>query len=188
VHVPRIIGFRFQGSDFRIQGPGFTVEGAVYGMFSDSEAGSYLRLMDFVYHSTRGSRVMTKKKVWNGHRCSCLTEAGSYLRLIDSCITQLKAQGHSTTCNESKEEEEEGVWNGHRCSCLMWCSGSEASSYLRLIDFVYHSTLGSRVIKKKGMGRTSLQLLDVVVHVPGRDHLQELHVVICQTHVECQHR
>ena len=29
------------------------------------------------------------------------------------------------------------------------CSGSEASSYLRLIDCVYHSTLGLRVIKKK---------------------------------------
>ena len=32
------------------------------------------------------------------------SEAGSYLRLIDSCITQLKAQGPSRTCNESKEE------------------------------------------------------------------------------------
>ena len=32
------------------------------------------------------------------------SEAGSYLRLIDSCVTQLKAQGHSRTCNESKEE------------------------------------------------------------------------------------
>ena len=28
------------------------------------------------------------------------------LRLIDSCITQLKAQGPSRTCNESKEEED----------------------------------------------------------------------------------
>ena len=37
----------------------------------------------------------------------CGTEAGSYLRLVDSCITQLKAQGPSRTCNESKEEEEE---------------------------------------------------------------------------------
>ena len=37
------------------------------------------------------------------------SEAGSYLRLIDSCITQLKAQGPSRTCNESKEEEEEPV-------------------------------------------------------------------------------
>jgi len=29
------------------------------------------------------------------------------------------------------------------------CSGSEVGSYLRLIDFVCHSTLGLRVIKKK---------------------------------------
>ena len=29
------------------------------------------------------------------------------------------------------------------------CSGSEAGSYLRLIDFVYHSILGLRVIKKQ---------------------------------------
>ena len=29
------------------------------------------------------------------------------------------------------------------------CSGSEAGSYLRLIDFVYHITSGLRVIKKK---------------------------------------
>jgi len=36
----------------------------------------------------------------------CGTEAGSYLRLIDSCVTQLKVQGPSTTCNESKEEED----------------------------------------------------------------------------------
>jgi len=32
------------------------------------------------------------------------------------------------------------------------CSGSEAGSYLRLIDFVYHSTLSLRVIKKKREG------------------------------------
>ena len=35
----------------------------------------------------------------------CGTEAGSYLRLIDSCITQIKAQRPSRTCNESKEED-----------------------------------------------------------------------------------
>ena len=29
------------------------------------------------------------------------------------------------------------------------CSGSEAGSYLRLIDFVYHSTVALRVIKKR---------------------------------------
>ena len=32
------------------------------------------------------------------------------------------------------------------------CSGSEAGSYLRPIDFVYHSTLGLRVIKKRDWG------------------------------------
>ena len=32
------------------------------------------------------------------------------------------------------------------------CSGSEAGSYFRLIDFVYHSTLGLRVIEKKKRG------------------------------------
>jgi len=32
---------------------------------------------------------------------------------------------------------------------LEMCSGSEAGSYLRLIGFVYQSTLGLRVIKKK---------------------------------------
>ena len=37
------------------------------------------------------------------------SEAGSYLRLIYSCITQLKAQWPSRTCNESKEEEEEAT-------------------------------------------------------------------------------
>ena len=41
----------------------------------------------------------------------CGTEAGSYLRLIDSCITQLKAQGPSRTCNESKEEEVSTRWS-----------------------------------------------------------------------------
>ena len=28
----------------------------------------------------------------------------TYLRLVDACITQLRAQGPSRTCNESKEE------------------------------------------------------------------------------------
>ena len=39
---------------------------------------------------------------------------GSYLRLTDSCITQLKDQGPSRTCNEGKEEEEEALGLGFR--------------------------------------------------------------------------
>jgi len=44
------------------------------------------------------------------HGCSTVSpsEAGSYLRLIDSCIAQLKAQGPSRTCNESKEDVSPG--------------------------------------------------------------------------------
>ena len=39
-------------------------------------------------------------------RCAAASSCvGSYLRLIDSCITQLKAQAPSRTCNESKEDE-----------------------------------------------------------------------------------
>ena len=35
-------------------------------------------------------------------------------------------------------------------------SGSEEGSYVRLIDFLHHSTLGSREIKKKGLKRVAL--------------------------------
>jgi len=50
-------------------------------------------------------------------------EAGSRLRLIDSCITQLKAQGPSRTCNESKEEEKKKAshWLGTAGSCEQAC-------------------------------------------------------------------
>ena len=46
--------------------------------------------------------------VGQSHSCAIL------VRLIDSCITQLKAQGPSRTCNESKEEEEEEEDSGKR--------------------------------------------------------------------------
>jgi len=42
------------------------------------------------------------------------------------------------------------------------CSGSEAGSYLRRIDFVYHSTLGLRVIKKKKI-LFSIRLIDTAL-------------------------
>ena len=79
---------------------------------------------------------------------STFLQVGSCLRLIDSCITQLKAQGPSRTCNESKEVGRQvraaQVSDVGVPSTLhpKMCSGSEAGSYLRLIDFVDHSTLG----------------------------------------------
>ena len=49
---------------------------------------------------------------------------------------------------------------GETSLALRSCRGSEAGSYLRLIEFVHHSTLGLRVIKKKKKkrGETSLAL------------------------------
>jgi len=50
------------------------------------------------------------------------------------------------------EEASDGklhFYPGRIMQVRLLCSGSEAGSYLRLIDFVYHSTLGLRVIKKK---------------------------------------
>ena len=46
------------------------------------------------------------------------------------------------------------------------CSGSEAGSYLRLIDFVYHSTLGLRVIQKKKKLYALERLYGVQFHMP----------------------
>ena len=40
------------------------------------------------------------------------------------------------------------------------CSGSETGSHPRLIDFVYHSTLGLGVIKKKKEDSDSLSSLE----------------------------
>ena len=53
---------RLAGTRFRAQGVGSRGWGSVTEMCSGSEAGSYLRLIDFVYHSTLGLRVIKKKK------------------------------------------------------------------------------------------------------------------------------
>jgi len=82
-------------------------------------------------YSTLGLRVMCRSVMRIGRRSAvtenitCGTEASSYLRLIDSCITQLKVQGPSRTCNESKEEE------GTSPVASVW---SGAMGYVRLID------------------------------------------------------
>ena len=56
--------------------------------------------------------------IYNGRRANLFeimvimvsgSEVRSYLRLIDPCVTQLKAQIPSRTCNESKEKEEDAM-------------------------------------------------------------------------------
>jgi len=58
-----------------------------------------------------------------------VTEAGSYLRRIDSCITQLKAQGPSRACNESK-----GVAFGMVMQASYISSSSSSLLSLQVLD------------------------------------------------------
>jgi hypothetical protein len=51
------------------------------------------------------------------------------------------------------------------------CIGSEAGSYLRLMDFVYHSTLGLRLIKeKKNKKPFNLRPKSYTLKCPIEDH------------------
>ena len=84
------------------------------------------------------------------------------MKLIDSCTTQLKAQGPSRTCTESEGEEDEEEGTG--CNY----GRRRAAGRERLLDrkvqrfrgglvfkahrLLYHSTPGFRVIKKKRSG------------------------------------
>ena len=54
-------------------------------------------------------RSETNAQVACTGKCVVVTEAGSYLRLMDSFITQLKAEGPSRNCKESKEEADNGT-------------------------------------------------------------------------------
>ena len=56
--------------------------------------------------------------------------------------------------------------SGFWCYFTEMCSGSEAGSYSRLIDFVYHSTLGLRVIKKKKYQRAMARLARFATRPP----------------------
>ena len=58
-----------------------------------------------------------------------VTEAGSFSRLIDFCITQLKAQGPSRFCNESKEEEEVSSAATSRIECVRLVLGQGLSDW-----------------------------------------------------------
>ena len=78
------------------------------------------------------------------------------MRLIDSCITQLKVQGPSRTCNESKEEEEVNLAEQGDERALpdpeqllsRKVQRFRGGLVFKAGRLVYHSTLGSRVIKQ----------------------------------------
>ena len=102
------MGFRVQGLRFAVCGLGFGVSGSAGQAFGAAIAAEKLAVG---MKADTGSeqevddrRTATSRLAANGATCG--TEPGSYLRLVDSRITQLKAQGASRTCDESKQEEE----------------------------------------------------------------------------------
>ena len=66
------------------------------------------------------------------------------------------------------------------------CSGSEAGSYERLMDFVYHSSLGLRVIQKKQKARRLAgTLTDSGLRVVVFSWLLERNLVYAEAHNMC---
>ena len=57
-------------------------------------------------------RLGRERVLLEGHTLTCHDGPLRKLRFIDSCITQLGAQGPSRTCNESKDEEEGATVGG----------------------------------------------------------------------------
>ena len=57
-------------------------------------------------------------------------------------------------CDQDRGRRSTGTFQFENNYFTEMCSGSEAGSYLTPIDFVYHSTLGLRVIKKRRRGRS----------------------------------
>ena len=63
------------------------------------------------------------------------------------------------------------------------CSGSEAGSYLGRMDFVYHSTLGLRVKKKKRRRVLIAKLVeDLTGGARAPDHARCLSLSLSHTH------
>ena len=64
----------------------------------------------------------------------------------EDCIAERTGTISNATCCAALNVERIGL---RRTALTEMCGGFEAGSYLRLIDFVYHSTPGLRVVKKK---------------------------------------
>ena len=112
-------------------------------MCGGSKAGSYLRLIDFFYHSTLGLRVIKKKSLTETLEPS---HSVFWKRSWWSSPRQSNPVVHSST----HPGVVEGLGSQFKNNCCReMCSGSEAGTDLRRMNFVYHSTLVLRVIKKK---------------------------------------
>ena len=80
------------------------------------------------------------------------------MRLIDSCITQLKAQGPSRTCNESKEEV--GMREGGACNPRVHRKRKDTPDLLDLYQSIWAHQFGETAL-------VFAQKLTDVYHNPG---------------------
>ena len=80
--------------------------------------------------------------VVGAHNCFTEMRSGSYLRLIDGCIVSLNSRFES-----DDEQEEAGPSQSTRCEQLP--HRDEKRLVFKAHKWLYHSTQGSRVIKKK---------------------------------------
>ena len=85
------------------------------------------------------------------------TSRVNWVTTLDCLLKQVQFQEEE----ERRKEEEQARQQRDRYSSQFennyfteMCSGSKAGSYLRRIDFIYHSTLGLRVIKKNRRRRS----------------------------------
>jgi len=88
------------------------------------------------------------RQVQASHGCRLPLHAGPFERYSISEGGLLKLTLPTVFHSSMFEKRLQERANGSKNECGV-CSGSEAGSYLRPTDFLYHSTLGLRVIKRK---------------------------------------
>jgi len=126
-----------RGSEFRVQGSGFRVQGSGSG-FRVQGSGFRVQGSGFRFQGA-GFRVSTARDVCRASRELSFSRASR----------EVSAAEHSSASPASTSRSLAVTWWGssqfENNYFKEMCCGSEAGSYVRLIDFVYHSTLGLRV-------------------------------------------
>ena len=104
--------------------------------------------MLFDQNGSYNGRVLSQSALRQSQGCTLAREVG-LLGVDETLAEQLLVRRR---CHERRLVVPHVGLRGYQCENNYFtemCSASEAGSYLRLVDFVYHSTLGLRVIKKK---------------------------------------
>jgi len=197
----RVSGYGFRFSGFRVSGFGFRVSGSRFrfSVFGFRLSGYGFRGFGFRVSwfrvSGSGFRVSG-----SGFRVSCFGfQVLGFVLRVSGLERTLRSLGQKDVCHTAEHDPfiisqlaptqstlgpyVVQIWSRNMPELrgadyfIELCSGSQAGSNLRLIDFVYHSTLGLRVIKR---GRETLRSFGAV-RVEGRERL--VHVVVVIRHL-----